>query len=90
LLKYEAEIFISTGAWKSLGELEESISLAELFLLYSAYNNEFTKQVKVSAFGAGADVDFFDDWYDPAPVERVILDADNIQYMPISLGYETQ
>lgn len=70
--------------------MEESLNLQELFLLYGAYNNEFTKQVKVSAFSAGAEVDFFDDWYDPIPEERITLDADNIKYMPISLGYEVE
>jgi len=76
------------GAWKSLLELEESLTLAELFILYGAYNNEFTKQIKVSALAAGAEVDFYDDWYDPIPEEKHVIDAYNYHSLPIGIGYE--
>ena len=89
MLKYEAEIFISSGAWKSILELEECLTLEELFLLYRANNNEFSKDVKIAAMSAGADIDFDDDWYDPAPPRpKEVIDKSNIRFIPIGLGYE--
>jgi len=89
LLKYEAEVFIASGAWKSLLELEENLILEELFLLYRAYSNEYTKQIKVSAMAAGAEVDFDDDWYDPLPPKEVpVIDANNYKYL-LGIGYES-
>ena len=69
--------------------MEDNIILHELFLLYRACSNEFTKSVKASAIGFGAEVDFDDDWYDPAPPEapKTIQQSD-IKFLPIGLGYE--
>ncbi len=89
LLKYEAEIFVQTGAWKSILELEESITLEELFVLYRACSNEFTKQIKISSMAWGGEVDFDDDWYDPAPIEPPrTLESSDFRFLPIGLGYE--
>lgn len=89
-MKYEAEVFVAAGAWKSLLELEECLTLEELFLLYRAVTNEFTKQVKISAMAAGAEgVDFDEDWYDPEPPpEPDVIDAHNVRFLPIGIGYE--
>lgn len=88
MLKYEAEVFIASGAWKSLLELEDNLILEELFLLYRAHSNEYTKQIKVSALAAGAEVDFDDDWYDPEPPKpKEMIGFHNIHQFP-GLGYE--
>lgn len=89
LTKYEAEVFVQIGAWKNLEELEDSLLLHELFLLYRALGNEYTKTIKASAVAFGGEVDFDDDWYDPVEVEPDVIDGDNIKYLPIGLGYET-
>ena len=60
--------------------------LHELFLLYRACGNEYTKTIKASAVAFGAEVDFDDDWYEPEP-ERAAGVAEISQF-PISLGYE--
>lgn len=61
----------------------------ELFLLFRACTNEFTKSIKASAIGFGAEVDFDDDWYDPAPPEPVkTVGKDDLRFIPIGLGYE--
>lgn len=37
----------------------------------------------------GGDVDFDDDWYDPAPVEKPQpIAGDDLRFLPIGLGYE--
>ena len=87
LLKYEAEIFVQTGAWKSILELEESITLEELFVLYRACSNEFTKQIKISSMAWGGEVDFDDDWYDPEPPRAA--QVHDILDMKFGMGYET-
>ena len=45
------------------------MTLNELFLLYRACANETSTALKVAAAAQGGDVDFDDDWYDPAPAE---------------------
>ena len=67
-------------------ELEDSITLDELFLLYRACGNETSIQMKMLAASQGADVDFDDDWYDPAPIKAA--GASEISQIPIGLGYE--
>jgi hypothetical protein len=69
-----------------LHELEDSITLDELFLLYRACGNETSIQMKMLAASQGADVDFDDDWYDPTPVQAA--GASEISQIPIGLGYE--
>jgi len=51
----------------NLYELENSLTLNELFLLYRACTNETSTSMKIAAAAQGADVDFEEDWYDPAP-----------------------
>ncbi len=51
----------------NLYELESQLTLNELFLLYRACANETSLSMKIAAASQGADVDFEDDWYDPAP-----------------------
>lgn len=89
LLKYEAELFVHCAAWKSIEELEESLTLEEMFLLYNASKNEFSMNLKAQAMAAGADVDWDDDWYDPAPpVKPTPLSGGDVKFLPIGLGYE--
>ncbi len=60
----------------------------ELFLLYRACGNEYTKTIKASAVAFGGEVDFDDDWYDPLPPEpEPYIDGSNFKSLPISLGY---
>jgi hypothetical protein len=89
LLKYECEIFVQIGTWKNIEDLEENITLHELFLLYRACNHELNKRIKVAALAQGADVDFEEDWYDLSsrPEEQAIEERD-IKYLGIGLGYE--
>jgi hypothetical protein len=70
--------------------LEEILTLEELFLLYRACNNEFTKHIKISAMSAGADVSFDeDDWFDPEPPKKQEpIQGNDVRFLPISLGYE--
>ena len=90
MLKYEAEVFVQVGAWKSILELEEHLTLEELFLLSRASSNEFVKQIKISAMSAGGEVDFDEDWYDPEPPEPAPpIELVNEYNMPFGLGYET-
>ena len=62
-------MFVKTGSWLNLYELESQLTLNELFLLYRACANETSMNMKIAAAAQGADVDFDDDWYDPAPVQ---------------------
>jgi hypothetical protein len=88
LLKYECEIFVKTGAWKSIEDLEYNLTLDEMFLLYRACANDTNTTMKVMAASQGADVDFDDDWYDPEPVRPA--DAKEISSIPFGLGYSIE
>lgn len=45
--------------------------------------------LKVAAASQGADVDWDDDWYDPAPpAPPELLEQNDLRFMPIGLGYE--
>ena len=93
LLKYESEIFVQTGAWHSLEQLEENLILHEMFLLYRACNNEFSKNMKALAAVQGADVDFEEDWYDPSENLRDhAVTQTEIRMLPkgFGLGYSTE
>lgn len=69
--------------------MENSLTLEELFLLYRANNNEFSKDVKVAAMAAGADIDFDDDWYDPEPPKpKEAIDGGVVRFLPIGIGYD--
>jgi hypothetical protein len=64
--------------------------LHELFLLYRACGNEYTKSIKASAVAFGGEVDFSDGWYDPMPEEEApYINSSNYGSLPISLGFET-
>ena len=67
-------------------ELEDSLTLDELFLLYRACGNEINLQMKIMAASQGADVDFDDDWYEPS--DPKVIGASDIATIPIGLGYE--
>lgn len=89
LLKYESEIFVQVGAWKNLEELEESLILHEMFLLYRACTNEFSKNIKALALAQGADVDFEDDWYSPEDrVPDEPMRPFEVMNFGIPLGYQ--
>lgn len=89
LLKYEAELFAHCPAWKSIEELEECLTLEEMFVLYRASKNEFAMMLKSQAMAAGAEVDWDDDWYDPPPpVKPYIIAGSDIRHLPIGLGFE--
>ena len=89
LLKYESELLVKTGAWKSLLELEESLTLDVLFLLYRASNYEFSMSVKAYAAGMGAEVDWYEDWYEQSePEAEEVLESNDLRFIPFGLGYE--
>lgn len=86
-------MFVQTGAWLSLEQLEESLILHELFLLYRACANSFSKNVKAMALVQGAeDIDLDEDWYDPQPTAQSdsirLHDMPSIASRGLSLGYE--
>lgn len=86
-MKYESEIFVKSGAWRSLEELESSVTLEELFLLYRACMAQVTTDIKVAAAAQGADVDFDDDWYEPQEKVQPVIQPYDLVSMPIGLGY---
>jgi len=89
LLKYESELLVKCGAWKSIYDLEESLTLHEMFTLYRAATNDFNMNVKALAATQGADVDWEEDWYDPEPPKPPeVLEGGDLRFMPIGLGYE--
>ena len=57
-----------------------------MFLLYRASANETNMTMKVMAASQGADVDFDDDWYDPAPPD--VLTKNDLRGIPIGLMIE--
>lgn len=57
-----------------------------MFILYRACTNETNTQMKIAAASQGADVNFDDDWYDPAPPE--VLQRGDLVSMPIGLMIE--
>ena len=57
-----------------------------MFLLYRACANDTNMTMKVMAASQGADVDFDDDWYDPAPPD--VLSAGDLRGIPIGLMIE--
>jgi hypothetical protein len=60
-----------------------------LFLLYRAANDHFTMNLKAQAASMGAEIDWDDDWYDPAPPKEIpTLGASDFRFLPIGLGYE--
>lgn len=48
--------------------------------------NETSTAMKIAAASQGAEVDFDDDWYDPAPI--VAASSHDIGQMGFGLGYE--
>jgi hypothetical protein len=86
-LKYESEIFIKSGAWKSLEDLEANLTLEELFLLYRASMAEVSTDLKIAAAAQGADVDFEEDWYEPEEKTQPVIQPHDLVSMPIGLGY---
>ena len=91
-MKFEAELFSRCPAWKSIYELEESLTLDEMFLLYRAANNIFVMNMKAQAAAAGGEVDWDDDdWYDPAPPKpAIVLEQQDLRFLPIGLGFGSE
>jgi glucose-6-phosphate isomerase len=81
-------LFVRSGSWLSLDQLENNLTLNELFLLYRAAQNIVSVEMKIAAAAQGADVNFEEDWYDPPP-KRAIQPLD-IAQMGIGLGYESR
>ena len=45
--------------------------------------------LKSQAASMGAEIDWDDDWYDPAPPKEIpTLGASDLRFIPIGLGYE--
>jgi hypothetical protein len=83
-------LLVKCGAWKSIFDIEESLTIDELFMLYRAANADFSMNLKAMAASQGADVDWGDDWYDPEPPKPPeILEQQDMRFMPIGLGYES-
>jgi hypothetical protein len=88
-LKYEAELFVSCAAWKNLYELEEELTMEEMFLLYNASKHQFTMTLKGQAAAMGAEIDWDEDWYDPEPPKKPeAIGGNEVRFLPIGLGYE--
>ena len=78
------------SAWKSIEELEDSLTLEEMFLLYNASKHQFSMTLKSQAAAWGAEIDWDEDWYDPAPPPKpVSLSGGDVKFLPIGLGYES-
>lgn len=57
LAKYESEVFCEVGVWKNYDELEESLTLDELFLTYEATAERQNRLLKTVASAMGASVE---------------------------------
>lgn len=80
---------VKCGAWKSILDIEESLTLDELFILYRAAGSEFNNNFKAMAASQGAEIDWDEDWYDPEPPKPPeVLEGGDLRFMPIGLGYE--
>lgn len=61
-----------------------------MFLLHRASNNIFMMNLKAQAAANGAEVDWDEDWYDPEPPEKPKpIEAGDVKFLPIGLGYQT-
>ncbi len=54
--------------------------------MYRACNNDTSVQMRIAAAAQGAEVDFNEDWYDPAPLAPTPVHE--IQKMSFGMGYE--
>ena len=82
-------MLVRCGAWVSIDELEQSLTIDELFMLYRAASADFTLNMKAMAASQGADVDWDEDWYSPEPPKPPeVLEGGDLRFMPIGLGYE--
>jgi hypothetical protein len=82
-------LLVRASSWKSIYDLEDSLTLEEMFLLYRASNNDFNMNAKAYAAAAGADVDWDEDWYEQsARSDSNTLRGSELPYLPIGLGYE--
>jgi hypothetical protein len=70
--------------------MERSLTIDELFILYRAANADFGMSMKAMAAAQGAEIDWDDDWYNPAPPKPVeVLESSDARFLPIGLGFET-
>ena len=96
----ESVIFLEAGAWKSIEELEDILTLEELSVLYKEAVDKERRFVKVVAAALGAE--FPDDDESDSPsgsrtygsetggyVPSVITNNNDASMLPISIGYES-
>jgi hypothetical protein len=70
--------------------MEEQLILHEMFLIYRACAYNFSQKVKGSATAFGAEVEWDDDWYNPAPPKpKELITALDIGKFT-GLGYEVE
>lgn len=65
----------------------------ELFLLYRACTNEYSKTIKALAMSQGANVDLDEDWYDNTDsVKNHAITSTEIKLLPpgFGLGFATE
>lgn len=62
------------GIWRNFDELEEALTLEELFTLYDEVINKEIRQFKNFARAQGADIDFAEDYGEP---EKARLSKDD-------------
>ena len=48
---------------------------------------EVSTDLKIAAAAQGADVNFDEDWYEPQPKQKDVLQPYDLVSMPIGLGY---
>jgi|TARA_Y100000310_G_scaffold259154_1_gene267732 hypothetical protein len=91
----EGYIFSDVGAWKSIEELEESLTLGELMLIVSACRRSDYKRIKMTAMAAGAEVTLDDDDYGwetdgpggTGPGGKQAASGFELTHLPVGLGY---
>lgn len=62
---------MTLGAWRNFEELEESLTLTELFTLYGAVQAKEMRQFKNMARAQGADIPLDEDYGLPEPISNV-------------------
>lgn len=79
---YETEVFCETGSWRSIDELEEWITLEELFELYGRTLKRQTRMMKSVAAAFGADVSFDEDEEYVKPDQSLKLERKGWEHNP--------
>ncbi len=102
LVDLESEVFAECGSWKNFWEMEDSLSLDELVVLYERTMERQNRLVETMAAAMGADVSRTsesDRSGDPVPAWQIdpsvggeatpVFGADEAAALPIGLGYST-